>query len=84
MSTIHELKIWPPEFKALHDGEKTAEFRQNDRDFKVGDHLDLRAWYPDLERYAGGRTLVKITHITPGPEFGIPEGFAVLSIRMVR
>jgi hypothetical protein len=62
---------------AVEDGTKTAEFRKNDRGFEVGDILALmRNDTPGNTRYA---TRV-ITHIVRGPAFGIPEGYAMLSL----
>jgi Domain of unknown function (DUF3850) len=43
----HELKCWPRFFVPLYRGEKTFEFRKDDRGFEVGDVLDLREWEPD-------------------------------------
>lgn len=42
----HELKTWPSQFRALQSGAKLAEFRKNDRDFRVDDELVLREWIP--------------------------------------
>ena len=61
--TIHELKCWPVYFEPLATGEKTAEIRKNDRDFKVGDILRLREWSPGRLRYTGRDAYRKITHI---------------------
>lgn len=62
MSTIHDLKIGPFFFSAVSGGQKKAEFRENDRDFKCGDFLRLREW--DGE-YTGSELMVVITHILP-------------------
>lgn len=72
----HLLKTAPSPWMAVGAGIKTAEFRRNDRGFEVGDTLDLRCITED------GRSIVKvITHIIHGPQFGIPEGFAMLSFK---
>lgn len=42
----HDLKLWPKYFDAVLAGHKTFEWRLNDRDFKVGDHVLLREWDP--------------------------------------
>lgn len=81
-NTIHELKVWPDMFKEIWNGTKTHEFRKNDRDFKSGDHLHLREFNPVGEIYSGNSVSAIITSISYGPEWGIPEGYAVMSIRI--
>lgn len=77
----HRLKCWPDEFGAILAGSKRAEYRKADRDFKVGDVLILEEWHPGTEEYTGCREVVRVTHIVRGPDFGIPEGYVVMSIR---
>ncbi len=60
---VHELKTWPGPFGAVWDGRKTFEVRVNDRDFKRGDHLDLREWDPTTKEYSGRRIEAQITYI---------------------
>lgn len=50
MST-HELKVWPEYFDALASGEKSFEFRKDDREprFAVGDVLRLREYHPGCQ-----------------------------------
>ena len=43
----HNLKIWPRFFRAVADGEKTFEYRFNDRGYQCGDMIDLLEWDPD-------------------------------------
>jgi len=76
----HELKCWPDEFQATCRGQKTAEFRRDDRGFAVGDGLLLCEWDPTSERYTGGQLYVTVMHIERGPDFGIPEGYVMMSI----
>ena len=79
---IHDLKTWPGVFNATLSGRKTAEYRFNDRNFKCGDYLNLREYQPESETYTGESLLVEITHIVRGGNFGIPEGYCVMSVRL--
>ena len=42
--TIHKLKLNACYYDDSASGIKTFEIRKNDRDFKVGDILELREW----------------------------------------
>lgn len=82
---IHELKCWPGFFEALADGRKTHEVRYDDRNFQVGDILKISKWDPSsscfVEPY---KPLVfEVTHILKGEKWGIRDGFADLSIKLV-
>jgi len=76
----HRLKSWPGEFEALIQGEKSHEWRKNDRDFACGDTLVLCEWDNVKETFTGRVQTVVVTHINHGPAFEIPEGFCVMSI----
>jgi hypothetical protein len=82
MST-HELKSWPGPFQAMWTGLKRAEFRRDDRGYRVGDLLELREWDPDRQQYTGFRLTARVTHLVRGPELEVPAGFAVLSIEVL-
>lgn len=45
------LKVEPPYFDALLNGEKTFEVRKNDRAYQRGDLLQLIEWHPARARY---------------------------------
>lgn len=87
----HDLKIWPAQYLAVLRGEKTHEFRRDDRHFQVGDTLRLREWnpegYPTLvpptftAHYTGREVYVHVTWVTRYPDFGVPAGFVVMSIK---
>lgn len=79
--TTHELKTWPDAFEAVWRGDKTAEFRRDDRGFAVGDSLWLREWVPSEARYTGRKVVAIITHIAGSGRFGIPDGYCMLSFR---
>lgn len=93
----HFLKIWQGSFEAIASGAKTHEVRRADRDFKVGDQLILREFIPEVDQQTGqprvndqGETIDqytkrnlyrKITYITPGGSWGLPNEVCVLSIK---
>jgi hypothetical protein len=87
----HVLKCWPAGFEAITDGRKTHEFRKDDRGYRVGDLLILREWDPaqprlgvaDEPHYTGRQAICHVTYISRGPEFGIPEGYVVMSVSRV-
>ncbi len=81
----HELKTWSPHFAAVCSGKKRFEYRRNDRDFNVGDVLLLREWSPvppPPYRYTDREISAVVTYIAKGPDFGIPDGFCVMSIEV--
>ena len=79
---VHSLKCWPDPFGAMERGEKTAEFRLNDRDFREGDILILREWCPVSGEYTGQELRRTITHVLDAG-FGLPDGYAMLSLNRV-
>lgn len=76
----HELKTWPDVFQEIVEGRKRHEYRRNDRGFMLWDHVLLQEWDPMEEKYTGHSYMCQITSISYGPEWGIPEGFAVFTI----
>jgi len=76
----HRLKTWPAPFLAVRLGEKTHEFRKDDRGFATGDTLVLEEWDPQTGRYTGQQEHRRVTYISRGPQFGIPEGYCVMSL----
>ena len=83
MSKDHELKTWPRIFRAIKSGLKPWEYRKNDRDFEVGDRLILKEYCPYQSRYLGEKLQASITFMVKGPEFGIPNGYAIMSLGVV-
>lgn len=78
MKTHHVLKCDAEPFDEIWIRNKRAEFRKNDRNFKVGDTITL-CENCQIEQRAIDAT---ITHIQHG--YGIPEGFVMLSFRITR
>jgi len=78
---LHELKTWPSAFSAVLASIKTHEVRKNDRDFKVGDLLNLQEYDIGKTAYTGRFLVVEVTYITPGGTFGVPDDMVVMSIQ---
>ena len=49
----HDLKTWPKHFQDVWDRRKCFELRKDDRQFEVGDVVDLREYDPDADSYSG-------------------------------
>jgi hypothetical protein len=77
----HDLKCWPVFFEKILTGEKRHEIRLNDRNFQVGDILQLREWDPITKRHTGRAVLREVTYITPSPSIGLLPGYVAMSIR---
>ena len=71
-----KLKTLPQYFEEVVKGNKKAELRFNDRDFKVGDIYELEEY--DGKTYTGRSVTVRITHILEGFE-GLAKGWCVFS-----
>lgn len=77
----HGMKCAQPCFDAVVRGEKTFEVRRNDRGFggfRVGNELELREW--DGMEYTGRRCTVVVTYVLQGGQYGIADGYCVMSI----
>lgn len=78
MPKIHKLKILPTYFDAVKSGEKTFEYRYNDRDYNVDDTLILCEWEHDA--YTGRRITVKVSYILKDFD-ELKKGWVVLAIK---
>ncbi len=74
---LHELKILPQHFNDVKSGAKKFELRKNDRGYAVGDEL----WLWEHIKGPTGRVIaVYVTHIFQGGQFGLDDGYVILSI----
>lgn len=80
---IHKLKLDAAYYDDSEKGIKTFEIRENDRDYKVGDILELREWvWSGLERkgtYTGRVHWKVITYILDDEEY-LYEGFVCIAV----
>jgi hypothetical protein len=85
---VHELKIDPMFWGSLVIGEKKAEIRINDRDYKVGDILEFYPFSIKGGSVLGGSMFKEnvrrvITHIVDCGDWGLPVGYCMLSMAPV-
>ena len=81
--TIHKLKLSADYYDDSASGVKTFEIRKNDRNFKVGDILELREWvWSALEgkgAYTGNVHWKIITYILEDEAF-LKEGYVCIAV----
>jgi len=75
---VHHLKCVPSVFKEKRINNKPWEFRKNDRDFENGDMIIEREWSKE-SGYTGEEIWETISLIVDGGQFGIPEGYVVMT-----
>lgn len=80
---VHELKTHPSVFEDVLYERKTFEYRFNDRNYMVGDTLKLMCYDPGTQSYVRKYPALffKVTYIIHGGNFGIPEGYCIMSIK---
>lgn len=77
---IHYIKSWPTQFDAIKSGEKTFEWRKNDRDYAKGDVLVLKKFDPaEGGGFMPEQITVYVTYVMYGG-FGLPDGYCIMSI----
>lgn len=79
----HVLKTHPGPFEEVWAGRKSYEIRVSDRDFAVGDTLELREFEPSSEWYSGRKLIARVTYMTRGGEWGLPPNLCVLGIKVL-
>jgi ParB family chromosome partitioning protein len=82
-TVTHRLKTHPGHFSAVKRGAKLHEIRENDRGFAENHRILLQEWDPVEEDYTGDELMVLVTYITRGPDWNIPRGWVVMSIKPI-
>ena len=75
----HELKCWPYYFILVIQGRKPFEIRINDRNYKCGQRVLLREYYPELDDYSGNTFSFRISYVLKN-HVGLKKGFCILGI----
>jgi ParB family chromosome partitioning protein len=81
MAVCHELKLHTDYFDRLVSGQKTFELRKDDRDFQVGDTLELVEVFGDYGRTSeeSRKLLATVSYILRGYP-GLDVGYCVLAL----
>lgn len=79
---IHDLKILPEYFEQVARRYKTFEVRKNDRNFKVGDLVELREWTEE-KGYTGKGVIAEITYILDNKDY-CKDGLIIFSINVFK
>lgn len=78
---IHLLKTAQPYFDEIKNGLKSFEVRKDDRNFQVGDRLDLFEGTHEISNTTHRNHIhVFVIYKLTGGQFGIEEGYCVLGI----
>ena len=83
-SGIHSLKIHPEFYRAVAEGRKTYEVRKFDRDFRVGDTVELQEWDPSHKIYTGRQLSTYISYITAPGSWDLPKTVGVFGIVLAK
>lgn len=82
LSATHDLKCDTEYFQAVKYGKKPFEVRNNDRDFHVGDYINLREYDRVKQWYTGEVILkIKITYVLKDYP-ALVDGFVVLGLEL--
>ncbi|QJD54428.1 hypothetical protein P9A28_gp42 [Sphingomonas phage Eidolon] len=80
----HELKCHPHFFAAIAAGKKTFEIRRNDRDYRIGDMLNLREYDPTFGHTGRRLSGLEIVYMMMAEDFpAILPGFVIMGLRGV-
>jgi hypothetical protein len=89
---VHILKCWPEFLDAISDGRKTFELRRDDRDYLVGDTLELREYDPATDQFLARSCVVFVTYVMRAgrPAYplddrateGLREGYVIMGITL--
>ena len=76
----HELKVLSEYYWKIPCQKKTFELRKDDRDYKVGDILDLKEW--DGEKFTGHHVRREITYILRNcKQYGLEDGYCIIGMQ---
>lgn len=88
-SVVHSMKSWTHLYQAIASGQKTHDLRKNDREYVIGDIIELKEFDFVKGEYTGDTCLVEITYITSSEtpcafsSSVLENGYSILSVKLV-
>ena len=76
---IHKIKIEQKFFYDIASGLKSFDVRKNDRNYAVGDTLEMFEIDENMTNTGRG-VIVRVNYILPGGKYGIEENYCVMGI----
>lgn len=83
MNARHLLKTHPAVWHAVKAGSKTFEVRKDDRQFQMGDIVDLSYYDPldiDPSPAVGGVITKRVGFVLRGGQYGLEPGYVAFSL----
>lgn len=81
MANTHTIKTLKPFFDSVWSGDKRFEIRYNDRNYQVGDTLELVE--QSGRELTGRKIIAKVTYSIWRPVFGLRVGWILMSIQVL-
>lgn len=79
----HKLKAWPCFYQQVAMGHKPFELRQADRDYRLGDYIQLQEYMNEAKVFTGNEVFLEIINALPGPWGGLAAGWVILAVQLV-
>jgi len=80
----HRLKVAPEFWGDLYSGAKTFEIRKNDRDYQVGDFLELNAYDKSQDKFINTYKTLFFKVSCVFNAFGLQDGFVCLGLKQLK
>jgi len=78
---VHDLKTVQPYFDDVRRGVKTFEIRKNDRNYQIGDTLNLWEYLPVEEKKTGEVFTVEVVYFIDKFQDALGDNWCVLGIK---
>jgi hypothetical protein len=78
---VHTLKTWPEFIDPLESGEKPFEIRKDDRNYQVGDILNLHEFDPVKQQYGKRFVIRQVTYVMRSARFGLKKGYCIMGLK---
>jgi len=79
-NNTHTLELWTEFYNDVESGLKPFELRYNDRDYKVGDYLNLLEYDNNKGEFTGKQCTKKVTYMLLGGAFGLDKGCVIMGL----